>query len=49
MTRGQKGCYVYCTDKALPEYFKARIQKVYEEEREVRKILVAEEKEDYNQ
>lgn len=25
MTRGQKGCYVYCTDKALAEYLKSRI------------------------
>ena len=26
MTRGQKGCYVYCEDKALAEYIKQRIQ-----------------------
>ncbi|WP_405098051.1 DNA/RNA helicase domain-containing protein [Oceanobacillus sp. FSL H7-0719] len=25
MTRGQKGCYVYCTDKPLAEYLKSRI------------------------
>lgn len=25
MTRGQKGCYVYCTDKSLEEYFKTRL------------------------
>ena len=24
LTRGQKGCYVYCEDEALREYFKAR-------------------------
>jgi DUF2075 family protein len=22
MTRGMKGCYIYCTDKALASYFK---------------------------
>ena len=26
MTRGQKGCYIYCCDKALSEYFKERIK-----------------------
>lgn len=25
MTRGMKGCYIYCTDKALSEYLKKRI------------------------
>ena len=25
MTRGMKGCYVYCTDKALSEYFRKRL------------------------
>ena len=25
MTRGMKGCYIYCTDKALSEYLKRRI------------------------
>ena len=25
LTRGQKGCYVYCTDKKLQEYLKERI------------------------
>ena len=24
MTRGMKGCYVYCTDKRLSEYLKNR-------------------------
>ena len=27
MTRGMKGCYVYCTDKKLAEYLKMRLQK----------------------
>ena len=25
MTRGMKGCYVYCTDEETREYFKARL------------------------
>ncbi|MCS3923596.1 DUF2075 domain-containing protein [Methanosalsum natronophilum] len=25
MTRGQKGCYIYCCDKGLQEYFKRRL------------------------
>ena len=28
MTRGQKGCFVYCTDKDLSNYFKKRLQKM---------------------
>ena len=28
MTRGMKGCYVYCTDKETTEYFRARLQGV---------------------
>lgn len=27
MTRGMKGCYVYCTDKNLQDYLKSRINK----------------------
>lgn len=27
MTRGQKGCYIYCEDKALSEYIKSRISR----------------------
>ena len=26
LTRGQKGCYVYCEDEALREYMKKRIR-----------------------
>lgn len=26
MTRGMKGCYVYCVDRALGEFFESRIQ-----------------------
>ncbi len=28
MTRGMKGCYVYCTDKKLQEYLKEQIKGV---------------------
>lgn len=28
MTRGMKGCYVFCTDKALAEYLKASVAKL---------------------
>ncbi|MEQ6377731.1 DUF2075 domain-containing protein [Bacillaceae bacterium S4-13-56] len=27
MTRGQKGCYVYCTDKKLEEYLRSRLKR----------------------
>lgn len=30
MTRGQKGCYIYCVDKALGKYLKSRIDFVSE-------------------
>lgn len=32
MTRGQKGCYIYCEDKALAEYLKKRINKSNKED-----------------
>lgn len=48
MTRGQKGCYVYCTDSELASYLKARLSKVYSQQKEVTELLVAERKEDYN-
>lgn len=47
MTRGQKGCYVYCTDQALATYLKARLGRVYVQQDEVRGMLVAEDKEGY--
>ena len=25
MTRGMKGCYIYCVDKGMQEYFKNKI------------------------
>ena len=27
LTRGQKGCYIYCVDKDLQEYLKKRLKK----------------------
>ncbi|WPK10293.1 DUF2075 domain-containing protein [Lysinibacillus louembei] len=48
MTRGQKGCYVYCTDKELAKYLKIRLGRVYRQQNEVREMLVAEEKVEYN-
>jgi len=34
MTRGQKGCFVYCTDGALSDYLRDRLSKVYDYENE---------------
>ena len=43
MTRGQKGCYIYCEDKALGEYIKRRLMVVeYGEGGESQRIRVAE-------
>lgn len=44
MTRGQKGCFVFCTDHALQEYLKERLEKVmlYRREREETLYLVDE-------
>jgi uncharacterized protein len=51
MTRGQKGCFVYCTDKELEGYFKERvrdIQQSYEENEFFREMpQVAEDKGKY--
>lgn len=51
MTRGQKGCFVYCTDKELEGYFIERvrdIQQSYEENEFFREMpRVAEKKENY--
>ena len=48
MTRGQKGCYVYCTDSELASYLKVRLSKVYSQQKEVTELLVAEHKGNYN-
>ncbi|MHC8515873.1 DNA/RNA helicase domain-containing protein [Sporosarcina sp. ITBMC105] len=44
MTRGQKGCFVYCTDPALQAYMEERLEKVslYRSEREELLYLVDE-------
>ncbi|MFC5591268.1 DNA/RNA helicase domain-containing protein [Sporosarcina soli] len=44
MTRGQKGCFVFCTDPALQAYLKERLEKVtvYRREREEMLYLVDE-------
>ena len=47
MTRGQKGCYVYCTDQVLADYLKSRLSKVYAQRKEVTQLLVAKAKESY--
>lgn len=48
MTRGQKGCYVYCTDKYLEEYIKARLQRqIQYQDSNFGNALIAERKRDY--
>ena len=53
MTRGMKGCYVYCTDKNLSEYLKKRSNQnegiVYpiDHEEQYSDLIVAEESEEY--
>lgn len=44
MTRGQKGCYVYCCDRELAEYIKGRIRRdeVYSNTENQERFLVAE-------
>lgn len=55
MTRGQKGCYIYCEDKRLAEYLRNRmnsktgiIYKINEEENNKYYLKVAEETKKYN-
>lgn len=53
MTRGQKGCYIYCVDKNLADYLKKRINQYKEIRYPVEdnvstdNIMVAEDSEDY--
>ncbi len=47
MSRGQKGCFLYCTDEKLAEYLKQRLVKVYDERSEMKNLLVAEKVEEY--
>lgn len=52
MTRGQKGCFVYCTNKELEKYFLDRLKEVhvsYEKNEFFKSVSnVAESEEDYN-
>jgi uncharacterized protein len=49
MTRGQKGCFIYCTDPKLNEYFKERLRKTssYNDLSPKWDVKVAEERVDY--
>ena len=53
MTRGQKGCYIYCEDKPLSEYLKRRVNRCNEityqidDEEDRYTMMVAEEGEEY--
>lgn len=53
MTRGQKGCYIYCTDKKLSDYLNKRLNKkdeiIYsiDEEENKDNMMVAEDSEEY--
>ena len=48
MTRGQKGCFVYCTDPALQAYLKERLEKVTLHRRKRQESLyLVDEREDY--
>ena len=52
MTRGQKGCYIYCEDKTLAEYLRSRINRCNEitypiDEEETYELKVAEDSEEY--
>lgn len=48
MTRGQKGCFVYCTDPALQAYLKERLEKVTLHRRKRQQSLyLVDEREDY--
>ena len=53
MTRGQKGCYIYCEDKALADYLRSRIDRsngiTYQiDNEEAHELKVAEDNEEYN-
>ena len=52
MTRGQKGCYIYCTDKKLSDYLKRRLNQQSEimysiDETKTNNMMVAEDGEEY--
>ena len=53
MTRGQKGCYIYCTDENLSNYLKKRLNQndeiVYpiDKDENYSDLMVAEDSEEY--
>lgn len=50
MTRGQKGCFIYCTDKDLAAYFKKRLKRMQDYTKEeffTAELSVAERNEEY--
>lgn len=49
MTRGQKGCFIYCTDEALEKYLRERLNRLEYEYQTSKRLLseVAEENEGY--
>lgn len=51
LTRGQKGCFVYCTNKSLNEYFKSRLKGkkriAYRSDASQNMLLAAESTEEY--
>lgn len=53
LTRGQKGCYIYCTDKQLSEYLKEKLNQIegitysIDEDDSYSNLMVAEDSEEY--
>ena len=54
MTRGQKGCYIYCVDRDLAQYLRNRIDRcngityLIDDEEEINyNLMVAEDSEEY--
>lgn len=52
MTRGQKGCYIYCTDKNLSDYLKKRLNQsndIYstDENEDYSNLMIVEDSEEY--
>ena len=52
LTRGQKGCYIYCEDKQLAQFLKSKLGRYNEitypiDDEEIYELKVAEEGEEY--
>ncbi len=41
LSRGQKGCYVYCEDEALGQYFKKALEKAKEDKNKITQPIIA--------